>query len=247
MRQKIRKLLLLISLLLFPVTMWYFSPAIISMAMAEHVMNGSFFVFMAMLLLSPILSRVFCGFLCPAGGLQACLVSVNDKPSKQGKRNAIKYVIFTVWIVALIILYCLGKGKAKIDFFYMTDHGVSVTGVYNYITYYGVLLILVLPAILHGKHATCHYICWMAPFMILGSKVGRLLHLPQLHVEADKDKCISCKKCNSVCPMGLDVENMVHKQRGCIHTECIQCGSCVDDCPKNVLTYTMKSIKTPEK
>lgn len=28
-RQKIRKLFLLISLLLFPVTMWYFSPAVI--------------------------------------------------------------------------------------------------------------------------------------------------------------------------------------------------------------------------
>ena len=34
-RQHIRKLCLLIALLLFPITMWYFSPAIISMAMME--------------------------------------------------------------------------------------------------------------------------------------------------------------------------------------------------------------------
>lgn len=246
MRQRIRKLLLILSLLLFPVTMWYFSPAIISMAMAEHVMNGSFFVFMAMLFLSPFLSRAFCGYLCPAGGLQECLIGVNEKPSKQGRREKIKYVIFTIWIIALIVLYCLGKGKPKIDFFYMTDHGVSVTDVYNYVTYYGVILILVLPAIIHGKRATCHYICWMAPFMILGSKVGRFLHFPQLHIQADKQKCISCRKCNSICPMGLDVETLVHKHSGSIHPECIQCGSCVDNCPKSVLTYSMKSIENPE-
>ena len=44
----------------------------------------------------------------------------------------------------------------------------------------------------------------MAPFMIIGSKVGQFLHIPQLHIEADKSKCISCKKCNSVCPMGVE-------------------------------------------
>ena len=77
----------------------------------------------------------------------------------------------------------------------------------------------------------------MAPFMVIGSSIGRFLHFPQLHIESDKNKCISCKRCTKACPMGLDVESMV--QAGTNHkcSECIQCGACVDECPKGAIRY----------
>ena len=77
----------------------------------------------------------------------------------------------------------------------------------------------------------------MAPFMVIGSTIGRILHLPQLHIEANKDKCVSCKKCNRVCPMGLDVESMVQKNENHKCSECIQCGACVDNCPNKAVEY----------
>ena len=52
MRQKIRRTLLLISMLLFPVTIFYFSPYLIIEAASERIMNGSFVVFVAMFILS---------------------------------------------------------------------------------------------------------------------------------------------------------------------------------------------------
>lgn len=241
-RQKLRKLLLLISLLLFPITMWYMSPAVISSAMIEHILNGSFFVFLTMLVLSPFLGRIFCAYICPAGSLQDCVATINNQNAKQGKRNIIKYVIWAAWIIVLIILYILGENNVKINVTYMTDHGISVSEIGNYITYYGVLLLLVCPALIHGKRATCHYICWMAPFMAIGEKIGQRLHLPQLHIQADKEKCISCKKCNKECPMGLDVMSMIKNSNGCVSTECIQCGACVDNCPSQVLKYSVKAI-----
>lgn len=73
--------------------------------------------------------------------------------------------------------------------------------------------------------------------MVLGSALGRLLHLPQLHIEADRDACISCGKCNKSCPMGLDVKKMVADRINAKCTECIQCGACVHECPKKVLKY----------
>lgn len=75
--------------------------------------------------------------------------------------------------------------------------------------------------------------------MIIGSSIGRVLHIPQIHIEADRDKCISCGKCSKVCPMGLDVEAMVKGGGSGRCTECIQCGACVDDCPKDVLKYSI--------
>ena len=237
MRQKVRKCLLLISFLAFPITIWYFSPYLIINAAMEHIINGSFIVFCLMLILSMFLGRVWCGYLCPAGGLQECAMRVKDDPAKQGKRDKIKYVIWTLWIVTVIVTFICGKNDVTINPFYMTDHGISVSSIYNYVIYYGVVILLVFPALIHGRRAACHYICWMAPFMVIGSSIGRLLHLPQLHIEVEKDKCVGCGMCNKACLMGLDVRQMVTDSSVLKCTECIQCGACVDGCPKNALSY----------
>ena len=236
-RQTIRRTIIFISFLLFPITAWYFSPYLIIMAASEHIMNGSFIVFMSLLIFSVFFGRAFCGYLCPAGGLQECEARCNDKCAKQGWRNKIQYVIWILWISAIVVIFILGKNHVTINPFFMTDHGISVTEIHNYIIYYGVLLILVLPSLIHGRRATCHYLCWMAPFMVLGSSIGRFLHVPQLHVEAAAEDCISCNRCSRACPMGLDVAHMAKEGSNSKCTECILCGACVDECPKKVLKY----------
>ena len=105
MRQRVRKTLLVISFLLFPITIWYFSPYLIIQAASEHIMNGSFIVFVTMLILSMFFGRAWCGDLCPAGGFQECLFMCNLKPAKQGWRNKIKYVIWIIWIIAIIVIF----------------------------------------------------------------------------------------------------------------------------------------------
>ena len=239
MRQRLRRTIVFISFLLFPVTIWYFSPYLMIQAASEHIMNGSFIVFMTMLIASMFLGRVWCGWLCPAGGMQECLIRCNEKPAKQGWRDKIKFIIWILWIATVIVTFILGKNDVTVDFFYMTDHGISVSGIYNYVIYYGVLLILVLPALIHGRRAACHYLCWMAPFMVIGSSIGRFLRLPQLHIEGDTERCVSCGRCNKVCPMGLDVRSMTKEGKNAKCAECIQCGACVDECPGKALKYRM--------
>jgi len=87
-----------------------------------------------------------------------------------------------------------------------------------------------------GRRGACHGICWMSPFLNAGMLVGRLLHLPQMRIKAKAESCIDCKKCNSKCPMSIDV-NAAVKTGSVKSYDCILCGECVDVCPKDVLSY----------
>ena len=68
-RQNIRKLLLIISMLLFPVTIWYMSPYLIIQGAMEGIVTGSFIVFAFMLFGSILFGRLFCGWICPMGDM----------------------------------------------------------------------------------------------------------------------------------------------------------------------------------
>jgi polyferredoxin len=68
---------------LFPVTINYFSPYIIIDGASQGVVAGSFITFALLFLVSLFLGRAFCGWICPAGGLQEWCFTVNDKKSSR--------------------------------------------------------------------------------------------------------------------------------------------------------------------
>lgn len=238
-RQRVRKLLITISFLLFPITLYYFSPALIINAGLNGVINGSSIVFTLMFLLSIPFGRLFCAYLCPAGGLQECTFAINDKKPKQGWKNYIKYIIWCIWLIAVVFSYFLGGEIVTIDFLFETENGISVSSMQSYIIYYGIVCLIFIPSVLFGKRVFCHYFCWMAPFMVLGTKIRRFSHLPGVHINcSEKNRCISCGKCNNVCLMGIDIVNEL-KSASIRNLECIQCGACIDNCPKTILSYGM--------
>lgn len=235
-RQNTRKLLLISAMLLFPVTIYYFSPYLIIQGAMEGIITGSFIVFTAMLVGSIFFGRLFCGYLCPAGGIQECAMLINGKNPRQGWKNNIKYAIWMVWVLGVIASYLFAKRDIKINFFYQTDHGISISDIYAYIVYYGIVLLVFVPSVLFGKRIFCHYFCWMAPFMVIGNKIGKLLHIKRLGLNAKKEACINCRICDKNCPMGINVSEKVLTE-SMDDNECILCGACVDNCPKKAIAY----------
>lgn len=251
-RQIIRKALILISFLLFPITIFYFSPYLIIMGAIEGIASGSFILFLSMLVLSLFLGRLFCGWACPAGGLCECAFIVNSKNAKGGKANWIKYFIWVPWIAGIAMAVIFAGGIHTIDPLYQTrqgtllfgdgsiinypKYGISVSEPYSYFIYLVIISLIVALSFATGKRGFCHYVCWMAPFMVIGTKISNLIRLPALRLKADKDKCVKCKTCTKNCPMSLEVMDMV--QSGSMkNSECILCGTCVDVCPKDVIRY----------
>jgi len=241
-RPKIRRAIIIISFLLFPIVINYFSPYIIIEATAQGIIAGSFLVFTVLFLSSLILGRAFCGWLCPAGGWQECCFYAVDKKAKGGKYNLIKYFIWVPWIGIIISLAILAGGYHKIDILFLTESGISVDRPTAYILYYTIIGGITLLALTLGKRAFCHYTCWITPFMIIGTKIKNKFKWPSLHLEADKKKCVKCKTCETGCPMSLEPWKMVEND-SMTDTECILCGNCIDTCPNGVIKYSFSSPK----
>lgn len=238
-RQSIRKGLILISFLLFPVVMNFLSPYLIVVGAAEGIITGSFLFFGLLFVSSLVLGRAYCGWLCPAACMQEASFGVNGKKAGGGKKDWIKYFLWVIWLGGIGAAALAAGGFHKVDPLYLTESGISVDSPMKYVIYYGVLTIFVVLSFVFGKRASCHYICWMAPFMVLGKKVRNIGKWPVLHLEADSGKCVDCKACEKKCPMSLEVNKMV--RRGSMeNTECILCGECVDCCGKKAIKYSFR-------
>lgn len=84
-----------------------------------------------------------------------------------------------------------------------------------------VILILILVGSLFYDRVFCKYIC------PLGAVNAILSRVPLFRIKRIETTCISCSKCDAVCPMNVEVST--------VHTvnspECIACMECVSACP----------------
>lgn len=234
--QKIRKFTLLLSFLLFPVTIFYFSPFLIIWGASLGIITGSFLTFTSLFILSLFFGRAFCGWACPTGGVQEYCFAINNQKTRGEKYNWIKFFIFVPWIVIIASMAILAGGLTTIDPLFMTKYGISISEPFMYVIYYGILITTILVAILAGKRANCHYFCFIAPFMIIGTEIKNFIRWPSLHIKSNKKLCVGCNICKD-CPMGINVkENVLADDMQDL--ECILCGECVSSCPKGAIKYS---------
>ena len=235
-RQKVRTFLIVTFFLLLPITLNYYSPALMTQGTASRVATFSLFTWTAIFLSSVFLGRAFCGYACPFNGLQTLWERVSDKPNKRVRGvRWIKYVIWGFWAGAVVAFAVATGGWQKIDLLYMTPNVISIEALPNHIVYYTLVGITLVPTLM-GKRGFCHYFCPFGVWGIVGTRIGRTLHLPMLHLRGDANACTDCRKCESNCPMSLPVSSMV-KKGDAFNTECTLCGTCVDGCKTGGIRY----------
>jgi polyferredoxin len=236
-RQQPRKRITYISFFLFPATFVYFSPYVIVDASTRGIICGSFFTFILLFLGSLFFGRAFCSWACPLGAAQEILSPLKKKFAIKGR--IIKWFIWIPWIISIIVLAIRQGGYQEINPFFRTTYGFSLGSIYTAIAYVAILLLLLSVQFIIGKRSFCRHICWIAPFMILGSKIQGFLHTPSLRLVRTDSPCINCHRCTKNCSMGLDVENMI-KTNELENSECILCGNCADVCNKECLKLSFK-------
>jgi ferredoxin-type protein NapH len=241
-RQQVRRLIMILSFLAFPVTLNFLSPYLIMQGAFSGILAGSGVVFIALTVQAVFFGRLFCGWLCPGGGLNDILIGVNGRRVTGRGIRRLKIIIWIVWIGTLVAGFITSGGPRQIQLLYMTESGVSVDEPLKYIIYYFVILILAGISILAGRRASCHAICWMAPFMMIGQKFSGWLQLPRLHIESDAAACTRCERCTKQCPMSIPVmEKLGPPLRN--EPDCCLCGECVDVCPRKCLRYSFAPVR----
>jgi len=239
-RQNIRKGILVVSFILFPLMLFWFSPYTAILSSMEGVIGSSIVMFSFLFIISLFSGRIFaCGYSCPIGGMQQCITIANNKKVKGGKLNNIKYFFWVPWIITIIVFFVLAGGIKEFIFFFGNENGFNFypDTLHANIIYYSFVLGVAIISFIFGRRAFCHYLCFFSPFMIIGTKIADFLKIPRLQLKSEKEKCIGCNKCSEKCPMSLDVENMVIIEK-MYDSECSLCGECVDICPNNAISYS---------
>jgi ferredoxin-type protein NapH len=234
---KIRRALLFLFFLLTPLLQFYFSPIIPFFTALGGGIAISLFVFLSLGVIGMFFGRAPCGWVMLCGGLQESCFYVNDRRIAAGKKDRVKYVLWAIWLSSLLLVLWSHASTLHLDLFFGIEHGISMSRPQNFIIYYGILLPIVVICFIFGKRPLCHCGCWIAPFMVLGRKLGNALRLPGLRLKANPQQCVGCKTCTKVCPMGLEVEQMV-KSGKVEHAECILCAECSHACKAKALQLT---------
>ena len=244
-RQRVRTALMLAWILLFPATLFYFSPYLPYEGLAEGVIPGSLLLFGLLFIFSSILGRLFCGWLCPGGAIQHFTALSNPRPLPSIRLRLVKYIlIWFPWVGGLVAVVLTRQGSYTVDILYQTQNGLSVTQPKAYIIYLAVVMVFAGLSFAVGRRAACHTVCWMAPFMVFGSAVGKALKLPRAHLRTIPEACVHCGACDRACPMSLPVERLTGRGSIDVH-DCILCGSCADVCPSRIISFRFSRESKP--
>ena len=239
-RQTLRKLILLLSFSAFPITVVYLAPAPPIMSLKDGVINLSVVVLVSIFISGFFFRRAFCGWLCPGAGCQLVSKSLNDKPIERKMNHWFRIVIVGVWAIMMVATFFM-SGVSRVELGYPGGGRFATSEIRYFLPYIPVVIFMFVFVLLFGRRGFCYRGCWIYPIIAASTFVGRRLRMPSLHIAVqDKEACLDCKKCDRNCPMSIDVMTVV-QSGSTFPNNCVQCGTCIDNCPKDVLKYHFAS------
>ncbi len=184
---------------------------------------SNFYILGGVLLMTVVLRRAFCGYVCPVGTVSEWLRRAGARLGIRGREvperldrvlSLLKYpllavILYFTYQTAELVLRGYDPCYALIS-----RHGKDIT-VWAYVIAGAVVvvsLVMMMPF--------CRWLCPLAAVLNPFSRFG------VARVERDEDACMRCSECSSSCPMGIPVDRV----RTVTHARCMACLECVDAC-----------------
>nr|WP_315020430.1 4Fe-4S binding protein [uncultured Aminipila sp.] len=189
-------------------------------------------------LLTAMLGRFFCGWMCAFGTLMDFLYFISYKITRRKVKvnykvdKALKSLKYIVLAISVIFIWTLGqnlfKGSNPWDIFgiYTSFGEHSVLNEFVKSNWIGVgLLGIVVLGGLFIERFFCRYLC------PLGAIFSILSKLRIIKIRKTENNCGKCNRCSKACSMGINLNPKEVVTSG----ECINCFKCTSACPRNNL------------
>ena len=194
-----------------------------------------------------ILGRTICGWICPLGLIQELLHRIPTRKIRKSRITRmlswLKYVFLAVFVVAIPLIWGVGKGVILPGFCkYICPAGTfegavgllqnpaNATSFYQLgalFTNKWVIMIVIGLACIFCYRSFCRFIC------PLGAIYGFFNRFALTGVKVNPDRCNGCGLCVMKCRM--DVKHVGDH-------ECISCGKCIDTCAQGAISLKAGKI-----
>jgi polyferredoxin len=196
----------------------------------EPVHPSGFIMFVAILGVSLVLKKGFCGWICPVGTVSQYIWMAGEKlfgknfrigPFTDLSLRSLKYVLLSLFVVAIGVMPMWSMAMFYIsDYYKIVD--VRMMKFFTEMTTLTMWVLIGLGALsLLYKNFWCRYLC---PY---GALLGLVSRFSPFKVRRNEEKCIHCHACTTHCPTLIDVE----KKDVVKSAECFGCLTCVSRCP----------------
>ncbi|MCE1195360.1 4Fe-4S binding protein [bacterium] len=211
----------------------------------KKIMPSNLVLLVAIVALGIVLSRFFCGWICAFGALQGAFGWLGRKifkrrfivpPKVDRVLRWLKYpllvaIIYFTWTTGTLVIRPYDPLAAY-------GHlSAGLGAVWAEFSVGFVLLVLTLGLSMFYERAFCKYVC---PMGAVNAILGRI---PLFRIKRESKTCISCSKCDHVCPMNIEVSTADKVSS----PECIGCLECVTACPTKKKTLAPTIAGKPVK
>ncbi len=196
----------------------------------DPVHPSGFIMFVAVLGVSLVLKKGFCGWICPIGTVSQYIWMAGEKIFGRNFRitgytdislRSLKYILLGMFVfligiampTAMMALFFIGDYYKVVDVRMMKFFTEMTTLTTWVLIGLGILSLLV-------KNFWCRYLC---PY---GALAGLLSRLSPLKIKRNEEKCTHCHACTKHCPTQIDVEAKTLVKSA----ECFGCLTCVSRC-----------------
>lgn len=220
-------------------------PGLYSMTFSEvktvyqMIINGNFnffaalpslIEFIAIMLLTIVLGRWFCGWICAFGAYNDLIYFISRKVFKIKFRvdekidSVLKYVKYVVLVFIIAISWTMGSSILESTspwdaFGQITD----VSAIFSSLLIGFIFFILITIGAAFIERFFCRYLCPLGAIFSIISKIGIV------KINKPKADCGKCRACTMNCSMGLPLYKVDCVRGG----DCINCLKCTEVCYRN--------------
>lgn len=211
----------------------------------HQVHPAGFFIFSGILLMSFILGKSFCSWVCPVGFVSDLIGEFGKKLFKRNFKlprwadyplRSLKYLLL-FFFASTILAMSVPQLAAFLESDYNIIADIKLFDFFRYLSPFSIVILTVLILLsIPVKNFWCRYLC---PY---GALLGLTGLLSVLKIKRTAQTCIDCGLCDKACPSSITVS----KTKYVLSDECTSCMQCVDVCPVKD-TLNIHPVAVPKK